>query len=180
MLARLGVYFCLLPGYARPALAFLPFLTFLDCKDTAVSMTGLRDFASAAAPLRRFPKVQISPPQECEAYLLEAKASKHYAFHINEPFLIVSEPGQVDQLDSDQLWENLAFHRRATQQPSLVTAKSEGQQDDQEDAQEARKMLKDLLRRRKQDLLVLDHCPVGDDEDPPQAELASQVKQLTL
>lgn len=145
-------------------------------------MTGLRDFASAAAPLRRFPKVQISPPQACEEYLLEAKASKHYAFHINEPYLIVSEPSQVDQLGSDQLWENLAFHRRATQQPSLITAarsEEEEQQNGQNDPSEARQVLKDLLRRRKQDLLVLDHCPVGE-EEAPQAELASQVKQLTL
>lgn len=72
-----------------PLTAFFPFLRHINLDATSITMDGLRTYASVSLPLRRLPYTQLIVPVECRRYLQEAVDSRYYAFHINEPYLII-------------------------------------------------------------------------------------------
>lgn len=138
-------------------------------------MNGLRSFARVAEPLRRFPRVQITPPQPCRDYLVQAVQSRFYAFDIQDPFIIVSEPDKVDQLSEQRVWENIKFHQRARRKAAQDAGESDVQLDMPEDVFEAKKELKQMLLQRQGDLMVLNHCPIeqnDSDQEPKQRQIA--------
>lgn len=139
-------------------------------------MQGLRDFAKVAEPLRRFPRVQITPPQPCRDYLSQAVRSAFYAFDIREPFIIVSDPNQVSGLSDDHAWENYRFHQRARRKAAPATTAKEEEETEPKDADEAREVLKRLLIQRQEDLMVLNHCSVAAQEQEQQT-MTSQAQQ---
>lgn len=134
-------------------------------------MQGLRTFAHIAEPLRRFPKVQILPPQCCLDYLQEATKSLHYAYTIKDQFLIVSDPDQVAALTHERVWENWTFHQRAKRKASESRSHRQEQSEipsstdtvshvEVKHVEEARQKLAELLARRRSDLLVLTYVPL--------------------
>ena len=122
---------------ASAIFAFFPFLRRLALQNTSVTMEGLRAYAATAEPLKRSPRPQIGVPTSCRDYLDEVIASKHYAYRIDDPYILISDSDAVDTADGSKISENLKYHERLTGK-SLAA----------EDAETNREQLRKLLQQR--------------------------------